>query len=118
MAWWGIALASGPHINFPMVPPDRAALASAALGQAAKHSAKASPVEQALIAAQDTTIIRQGDMLTQEPQRMQDASTSAYPDHADQVLVNRRTDRRLRRALIRFPPVQRLLTQHPGRVCA
>jgi tetratricopeptide (TPR) repeat protein len=53
MAWWGVALASGPHINFPMVPPTRAALASAAMGQAAKHSAGASPVEQALIAAQE-----------------------------------------------------------------
>ncbi len=53
MAWWGVALASGPHINFPMVPPDRAALAAAALGQAAKHSAGATPVEQALIAAQE-----------------------------------------------------------------
>lgn len=52
MAWWGVALASGPHINFPIVPPPRAALASAALGQAAKHSVNASPVEQALIAAQ------------------------------------------------------------------
>lgn len=52
MAWWGIALASGPHINLPLVPPDRVALAAAALGQAAKHSASATPVEQALIAAQ------------------------------------------------------------------
>lgn len=53
MAWWGVAIASGPHINFPMVPPARAAQASAAMGQAAKHSAHASPVEQALIAAQE-----------------------------------------------------------------
>lgn len=52
MAWWGVALASGPHINFPMVPPDRVALAAAALAQAARHSARATPVEQALIAAQ------------------------------------------------------------------
>lgn len=52
MAWWGVALASGPHINLPMVPPDRVALASAALAQAARHSANATPVEQALIAAQ------------------------------------------------------------------
>lgn len=53
MAWWGVALASGPHINLPMVPPDRVALASAALAQAARHSANATPVEQALIAAQE-----------------------------------------------------------------
>jgi hypothetical protein len=24
MAYWGIALVNGPHINFPMVPPDHA----------------------------------------------------------------------------------------------
>jgi tetratricopeptide (TPR) repeat protein len=53
MAWWGVALACGPHINLPMVPPPRAALASEAMGQAAKHSAAATPVEQALIAAQE-----------------------------------------------------------------
>src|SRR5437762_1556574 len=23
MAWWGIALVNGPHINFPTVPPDK-----------------------------------------------------------------------------------------------
>ena len=23
MAWWGIALANGPHINNPVVPPER-----------------------------------------------------------------------------------------------
>src|SRR5215472_2443566 len=27
MAWWGIALVNGPHINFPIVPPDKAARA-------------------------------------------------------------------------------------------
>ncbi len=52
MAWWGIALASGPHINFPMVPPPRAAMAWAALGHAKKHAATGTPAEQALIAAQ------------------------------------------------------------------
>lgn len=52
MAWWGIACASGPHINFPLVTPDRLALAMDALAHAQKAAAKASPVEQALIAAQ------------------------------------------------------------------
>jgi len=27
MAYWAIALANGPHINFPLVPPDRATAA-------------------------------------------------------------------------------------------
>lgn len=50
MAHWGVALASGPHINFPAVPPPAAALAWAELGlaQSATH---VSPVERALIAA-------------------------------------------------------------------
>ncbi|HNC23966.1 MAG TPA: hypothetical protein PLU52_07150 [Opitutaceae bacterium] len=50
MAHWGVALASGPHINFPMVPPPAAERAWRELGraQAAKH---VSPVEQALIGA-------------------------------------------------------------------
>jgi len=51
MAWWGIALCHGPHINNPVVPPDRAAAAWAALQKAIAHQPSASPVEQALISA-------------------------------------------------------------------
>jgi tetratricopeptide (TPR) repeat protein len=51
MAHWGIALASGPHINFPMVPQDAAALAWQELNLARKHAAQASPVERRLIDA-------------------------------------------------------------------
>lgn len=51
MAHWGIALAHGPHINFPAVPPDAAAVAWAELELARKHAAKATPLEQALITA-------------------------------------------------------------------
>jgi tetratricopeptide (TPR) repeat protein len=51
MAWWGVALCHGPHINFPMMPPERSQAAWAALAnaQACKHLA--SPKEQALIDA-------------------------------------------------------------------
>lgn len=51
MAHWGVALASGPHINFPIVPPPMAEQAWAALKLAQQHAAKGTPVEQALIAA-------------------------------------------------------------------
>ncbi len=51
MAWWGIATAAGPHINFPLVPEPRAKLAWEAVLEARKHAAAATPVEQALIAA-------------------------------------------------------------------
>jgi tetratricopeptide (TPR) repeat protein len=51
MAHWGIALASGPHINFPMVPPPMAEQAWAALQLAQKHAAAAKPADRALIEA-------------------------------------------------------------------
>ncbi len=51
MAHWGVALANGPHINFPAVPPPAAAAAWAELGLAQQAAAKASPVERELIAA-------------------------------------------------------------------
>ncbi len=51
MAHWGIALASGPHINFPFVPPPAAELAWKELALAQERADKASPVERALIEA-------------------------------------------------------------------
>jgi tetratricopeptide (TPR) repeat protein len=51
MAHWGIALASGPHINFPLVPPPAAELAWTELGLAQKNAAGASAVERDLIDA-------------------------------------------------------------------
>lgn len=52
MAYWGIALVNGPHINFPMVPEDRAVEAWEALQKATSLAPKATPLEQQLIAAQ------------------------------------------------------------------
>lgn len=51
MAHWGIALACGPHINFPLVPPDAAALAWKELELARMHAPQSTPIEQRLIAA-------------------------------------------------------------------
>ncbi|MEW6197224.1 MAG: hypothetical protein AB1601_00960 [Planctomycetota bacterium] len=51
MAWWGIALCHGPHINFPLVPPERAAAAWNALQKAIAVQDRASPVERDLIVA-------------------------------------------------------------------
>ncbi|MEY2564876.1 MAG: hypothetical protein QOH88_3069 [Verrucomicrobiota bacterium] len=51
MAHWGIALASGPHINFPLVPPPAAERAWKELQLAQQNAANASPVERALIEA-------------------------------------------------------------------
>lgn len=51
MAWWGIALANGPHINNPTVDPEHARAAWAATQKARELAARASPVECALIDA-------------------------------------------------------------------
>jgi tetratricopeptide (TPR) repeat protein len=50
MCWWGIAIASGPHINNPVVPPERAKAAWQALQKARQAAAHATPAEQSLIA--------------------------------------------------------------------
>ena len=51
MAHWGVALANGPHINFPLVPPLAAEAAWKELQLARQNAGKASPVEKALIEA-------------------------------------------------------------------
>ena len=51
MAHWGIALASGPHINYPLVPPPAAELAWNELNLARKYAPNASRVERDLIEA-------------------------------------------------------------------
>jgi tetratricopeptide (TPR) repeat protein len=51
LPWWGIAVCNGPHINFPLVPPERNAAALAALKEARKRWAHASERDRALIEA-------------------------------------------------------------------
>ena len=51
MAWWGVALVNGPHVNFPFVPPNKAAVAWEAVQKAKSLAPGASPLEQALIDA-------------------------------------------------------------------
>lgn len=51
MAWWGVALVNGPHINFPLVPPDKAKAAWEALGKARELAPGAGETERALIEA-------------------------------------------------------------------
>jgi tetratricopeptide (TPR) repeat protein len=48
---WAVALANGPHINFPLVDEPHAAAAWDALAQARRFVGKASPVEQDLVKA-------------------------------------------------------------------
>lgn len=51
MAWWGVALVNGPHINLPTVAPENAKEAWEALGKAQERAAKTTAKEQALISA-------------------------------------------------------------------
>lgn len=51
MAWWGVAIAQGPHINRPVVEADAARTAWEAIGKARSASSRASQSERALIAA-------------------------------------------------------------------
>lgn len=51
MAWWGIAMAHGPHINFNAMTPEASQAAWDALQSARAHAASATEVEQALIGA-------------------------------------------------------------------
>jgi len=51
MAWWGIALVNGPHINNPVMDEEHSRICWDALQQALALRDKASPVERALIEA-------------------------------------------------------------------
>jgi tetratricopeptide (TPR) repeat protein len=51
MTHWAISLASGPHINFPLVPPPAAELAWKELVLAKQYAPQAAALEQALIEA-------------------------------------------------------------------
>jgi hypothetical protein len=87
MAWWGIALVNGPHINFPMVPPANAKSAWDALGKAEQLAPGASPLEQALIGALSK---RYANPQPADRSRLDKAYAAAmrevwitYPRHAD-----------------------------------
>src|SRR5262245_514801 len=51
MAWWGVAVANGPHINNAIVPPERAKAAWSALAKARQAANRGTAIEQALITA-------------------------------------------------------------------
>ena len=87
MAWWGVAIANGPHINNPVVPPERAKAAWDALAAAKALATGASPVEQALIRAAES---RYADPQPEDRKPLEQAYADAmrtvwkqYPDDAD-----------------------------------
>jgi len=87
LAWWGIALAHGPHINFPLLPPERNKLALEALAKAQKLADKGTASEQALIAALAT---RYAESPPEDRKPLDEAYAAAmrkvwqrFPDDAD-----------------------------------
>src|ERR1051325_9399036 len=54
MAYWGIAYANGPHVNFPLVPPPMAEAAWKNLQLAKQNAGNCTPVEKDLIDALST----------------------------------------------------------------
>lgn len=87
MAHWGISYAHGPHINFPMVPPDAAKIAWEELQLAKQHAAKATPFEQSLITALESRYANpQPEDRSPLDQAYADAMREVwkgYPDNAD-----------------------------------
>src|SRR3954464_11806535 len=53
-AYWGIAYANGPHVNFPLVPPPNAEAAWRNLQLAKQNADRCTPVEKDLIEALST----------------------------------------------------------------
>jgi tetratricopeptide (TPR) repeat protein len=88
MAHWGIALASGPHINFPVVPPPAAEVAWRELNLARAAAGRASPVEQGLIEALRHRYANpQPDDRSALDQAYADAMRRVWQSHPDQADV-------------------------------
>ena len=90
MCFWGVALTVGPNYNLPMMAEARANVAFEALQQATMLSSRATPVEQALIAAlaagypnaQPLDPTTEAPVLAAYAQSMQGVAAS-YRDDAD-----------------------------------
>ena len=87
MAHWGIALALGPHINVPMMPPPAVEKAWQSLGLARQHAGGASPLERELIEALATRYAnpqpQDRSPLDRAYAEAMKAVWSRYPSHAD-----------------------------------
>lgn len=85
MAYWGIALANGPHINYPIVPPANATAAWKNLQLAKEKSANCTQVEKDLIEALATRYAEQ------QPEDRTPLD-KAYADSMRKVWHKHRTD--------------------------
>jgi tetratricopeptide (TPR) repeat protein len=87
MAHWGLAIAQGPHINNPIIPPERVKEAIRAIAKAKEHADKGTATEQALIAA---AAVRYVDPQPEDRKPLDEAYAAAlgeawkkFPDDAD-----------------------------------
>ncbi len=77
MCWWGIALCNGPHINNPIMPPERSRAAWDAEQQALALKNVATPAERALI---DALARRYADPAPSDRKALDEAYASAMRD--------------------------------------
>ncbi len=81
MAWWGIALCHGPHINNPLMAEDHSRAAWEAIGKAKACVDMDSPLEKALIDALEQRYVAD----TKENIAERDALNRRYADAMKQV---------------------------------
>ena len=77
MAYWGVALASGMHINNPTLPPEKLKAALEALGKAREKSGGESPANKALVEA---LTHRYADPLPEDPKTLEKAYSAAMKE--------------------------------------
>lgn len=88
MAYWGIAYANGPHINFPLVPPPMAEAAWKNLQLARQYSGNCTPVEKDLIEALSTRYANpQPEDRTPLDKAYADAMRKVWQKHPDDADV-------------------------------
>src|SRR5690348_10775057 len=87
MAWWGVAIANGPHINNAAMTPERSKAAWTALSKARELTKDASQSERDLIAA---VTKRYADPAPEDRDALDEAYAAAmrtvykaHPDDAD-----------------------------------
>jgi len=95
MAYWGIALCHGPHINAPMMTEDQCKAAWAALTKAQENVATATPTEAALIGALaaryvDPSKVESGKLPLMFEQRQ--PLDKAYADAMEKVYAKHKDD--------------------------
>ncbi|RIL12031.1 MAG: hypothetical protein DCC75_01225 [Proteobacteria bacterium] len=87
MPWWGVALVNGPHINYPLVPENKAKVAWEALLKAKELRSNGGPLERDLI---DALSARYAEKQPEDRSLLDQAYAEAmrkvwerYPDNAD-----------------------------------